>query len=128
MTPEAFRKAALKREGVVESAHQDHPDFRLNGRVFASLSPEGQGWAMVKLAPEEQEAFVRNDPAVFSPFTGAWGKAGCTRIVLASAPAAAVGAALLMAWRLAAAAKPAKRKRPGATPRSKPKTKPKPRP
>lgn len=112
MTPEAFRRSALKLEGVVESAHHDHPDFRCNGRVFASLSPEGQSWAMVKLAPEEQAAFARNDPAVFSPFTGAWGKAGCTRILLASAPAAAVGAALLMAWRLATAAKQRKPKSP----------------
>jgi len=127
VTPDAFRRSALKLEGVVESAHNDHPDFRVNGRVFASLSPEGQGWAMVKLAPEEQSAFVRSDPAVFSPFTGAWGKAGCTRIVLASAPVAAVGAALLMAWRLATAAKPRSPKSPAkkrSTARSKSKDRP----
>ena len=82
MTPEQFRRAALKLTGAVEGAHHDHPDFRANGRVFASLSPAGQGWAMAKVSPEEQETFVRNEPAAFEPFNGAWGKAGCTRIKL----------------------------------------------
>jgi hypothetical protein len=106
MTPEQFRRAALKLPGAVEAAHHDHPDFRANGRVFASLSPAGQGWAMAKVSPEEQETFVRNEPAAFEPFNGAWGKAGCTRIKLDVAPAAAVEAALLMAWRGAQATKP----------------------
>lgn len=120
MTPEQFRRAALKLPGAVEGAHHDHPDFRANGRVFASLSPAGQGWAMAKVSPEEQETFVRNEPAAFEPFNGAWGKAGCTRIRLDVAPAAAVEAALLMAWRGAQAAKPRTTKKPAAARAAKP--------
>jgi len=94
MTPAAFRRLALAQPDAVEGAHNDHPDFRVGGRIFASLSPPGRGWGMVYLPPEAQEAFCRAAPDVFEPFAGAWGRRGCTRVTLATAQEAAVDAAL----------------------------------
>jgi hypothetical protein len=99
MTPAAFRRLALKLPDAVESSHHDHPDFRIGGKIFATLSPEGKGYGMVKLSREEQEAFIAARPATFSAFNGAWGRAGCTKVILKSALVAAVDAALSAAWR-----------------------------
>src|ERR1700740_1614505 len=55
MTAEEFRKMALSLPEASEAAHMGHPDFRVGGKIFATLSPPGQGWAMVKLTPEQQD-------------------------------------------------------------------------
>ena len=68
MTAEEFRKTALSLPETWEAAHMSHPDFRVGGKIFATLSPAGQGWAMVKLTPEQQESFVQAEPKVFSAF------------------------------------------------------------
>ena len=65
MTAEDFRRSALARRGAVESAHMDHPDFRVNKKIFASLGYPDEEWAMVKLTPEQQRSFVEKEPAVF---------------------------------------------------------------
>ncbi len=75
-----------------------HPDFRVGGKIFATLSPE-PGWAMVKLSPEEQEAFVKAVPEVFSPVNGAWGRQGATRVQLSRATRGVARDALAAAWR-----------------------------
>ena len=98
MTADDFRDAALSLPGAVESAHGGHPDFRVEGKVFASLGPDGD-WGMVKLTPDEQAAVVRSEPGVFEPFAGAWGKRGCTRVMLAVAHGLSVRQALTAAWR-----------------------------
>ena len=56
-----------------------HPDFRANGRIFATLHP-GERTGMVKLTPDEQRAFMRDHPDVFEPSSGAWGRQGCTTV------------------------------------------------
>jgi len=77
----------------------EHPDFRVGGKIFATLGYPGDGWGMVKLTPEQQKTFVKAEPAVFAPVKGGWGRRGATNVTLKSASQAAVRAALVMAWR-----------------------------
>jgi hypothetical protein len=97
MNAKEFRTAALKMPGAIESAHMDHPDFRVNGKIFASLSYPDAGWGMVKLTPEQQRAFMKEAPKIFSPCAGAWGKAGSTSVHLAAAKKRIVNKALRLA-------------------------------
>jgi len=85
MTEAEFRAAALKMPGAIEAAHVDHPDFRVKGKIFASLGYPDDGWGMVKLTPEQQRAFMKEAPEMFAPCAGAWGKHGATSVHLASA-------------------------------------------
>lgn len=101
---------------AVESAHMDHPDFRVNGRIFATLHHDRK-WGMVKLTPEQQQAFVRDLPAAFKPENGAWGRQGCTAVQLAMVDEDTLGEALTLAWRNVAE-KAAVRRRIPAKPRS----------
>ncbi|HKW40449.1 MAG TPA: MmcQ/YjbR family DNA-binding protein [Gemmatimonadales bacterium] len=94
-----FRKAALSLPQASESAHMGHPDFRVAGRVFATLGYPRVGWGMVKLTPEQQELFIHAEPETFVPVNGAWGRAGSTSVRLQAARKAAVREALLIAWR-----------------------------
>lgn len=112
MTPADFRRLALAHRDVVEGSHQGHADFRVGGKVVASLremegwkarptgAPGAQGVGMVKVTPEEQAELVRDHPDVFAPEAGAWGRQGCTRVYLANADAEIVGPAVTMAVRL----------------------------
>ena len=104
----AFRTSALGMKDAIESAHMGHPDFRVNGRIFATLHADGLH-GMVKLTPEQQEEFVRGHPAAFSPENGAWGRQGCTRVRLASIDDEVLGEALTLAWRNCAARRPSVR-------------------
>lgn len=88
-----------------------HPDFRANGRIFASLHGDRQ-WGMVKLTPDQQADFVRDSPDVFKPENGAWGRQGCTAVRLALAEEERVGEALTLACRNSAATAPASRRTP----------------
>ena len=83
MTAEDFRELVLAFEGTVESSHMGHPDFRANGRIFATLHT-GETLGMVKLLPDEQRALLRSHPAMFVPSAGAWGRSGCTNVKLAA--------------------------------------------
>jgi hypothetical protein len=102
MTSDGFRKLALELPEAVEGAHMGHPDFRVGGKIFATLGYPDMGWGMVKLAPDQQEVFVRTHPAVFSPVPGGWGDRGATRVELRAARAGALRDALFEAWRNAA--------------------------
>ena len=99
MTVAAFRQMALALPEAVEQAHMGHPDFRVKGKVFATLGyPDGR-WAMVKLTPEQQTAFMESAPEVFVPVKGGWGLKGATSVRLAEATRRALGPALATAWR-----------------------------
>jgi hypothetical protein len=98
MTEDDFRKIALELPGTTESAHMGHPDFRVGGKIFATLWPK-DGWAMVKLTPDEQEVFVHAAPRVFAPVKGGWGRQGATSVTLRSATKAVARDALVAAWR-----------------------------
>lgn len=93
-----FRRMALALAGAVESAHMGHPDFRVNNRIFATLHAGGNT-GMVKLPPEQQREFIADHPEAFTPESGAWGRAGCTRVRLESVHEEALGEALTLAWR-----------------------------
>ncbi len=97
MTEDDFRDLALGLDGAGEGSHMGHPDFRANGRVFASLHGNDTT-GMVKLAPEQQGVFVRDHPKVFAPATGAWGRQGYTNVTLGPAKAPAVRSAMLLAY------------------------------
>ncbi len=77
MTINEFRKMALEIPKAVEQSHMNHPDFRVAGKIFASLSAPDENWGMVKLTPEQQRGFIEKAPEVFRPCSGAWGRAGC---------------------------------------------------
>ena len=98
MTADDFRRIALGMTGAIEGAHMDHPDFRANGRIFATLRPELAS-GMVSLTPDQQQEFIDAHPATFSPEVGAWGRAGATRVLLAAAEEEPVGEAMTLAWR-----------------------------
>jgi hypothetical protein len=97
MTGNEFRRLALGLHDVVEGAHMGHPDFRANGRVFASLTTS-EDWGVVRLSPEEQRELVRAEPDVFVPAAGSWGRQGFTKIWLAAADKGGVRGALTLAW------------------------------
>lgn len=98
MTAQEFRRIALRLEGTTAQSHMGHPDFRIGGRIFATLGVPGRGWGMVKLTPEQQELFVRSQPKAFKPVNGAWGRSGATNVALPTARKSAVREALTMAW------------------------------
>ena len=107
MTPDEFRRLALKMDAATEGAHMGHPDFRANGKIFATLYPDGAS-GMVKLTPDQQQYFMSADSAAFSPASGAWGRQGCTTVRLESVVEDKLGEAMTLAWHNTAnaAAKP----------------------
>lgn len=110
MTAAGFRRLALQLPGATEGAHMAHPDFRVRGKIFATLGYPDTGWGMVKLTPELQEALVDAEPTVYAPAKGAWGRGGATCVRLRPAKAKSVGLALEAAWRSVAPAARAARK------------------
>ncbi len=110
MTAAAFRRIVLALGGATEGEHMGHPDFRVNGRIFATLHA-GNKTGMVKVSPDEQQALLRDRPDAFAPESGAWGRQGCTRVYLARADEEIVGTALTLAWQQATATRPGARKK-----------------
>ena len=98
MTPAAFRRLALSLPEAVESAHMDHPDFRVRGKVFASMGYPDVGHGTVKLTPEQQEVEMAEHPEVFTPAAGAWGKRGYTVVSLRAVTPTTLRRAMQAAW------------------------------
>lgn len=98
MNADDFRRIATGMKDVAESAHMGHPDFRVNGRIFATLHGD-MAWGMVKLTPDEQARFLSEHPAAFTPESGAWGRQGCTAVRLDAVDEDTLGEALTLAWR-----------------------------
>jgi len=99
VTADDFRRIALSLPESTESSHMDHPDFRVGGKIFATLDAPSKGWGMVKLWPDQQAEFIQSYPRVFKPAQGAWGQRGATYIKLAAAKKPMVRTALIAAWR-----------------------------
>ncbi|MBK5292073.1 MAG: MmcQ/YjbR family DNA-binding protein [Acidobacteriia bacterium] len=95
-----FRRIALSLEGAEESSHMGAPDFRVGGRIFATLASQDKGYGNLMLTPEQQTEFVAEDPDVFVPIAGGWGRMGMTHIVLAAAHEDVLAGALRTAWKL----------------------------
>jgi hypothetical protein len=100
MTPADFKRIALSLEGVEEGSHMDAIDFRVGGRIFATLASQSQGYGNLALNPEEQSVFCEELPDVFLPIAGGWGRMGMTHIVLSKATEDVLRGALQTAWRL----------------------------
>jgi hypothetical protein len=122
MTGDDFRELALSFEGALEATHMGHPDFRANGRIFATLvGDETRGG--LNLKPEEQCAVMKMHPAAFAPASGAWGRNGWTVVDLRAVTKSAVRGSMLLAWQNVTTSKPrrpaARSRRPSLRPRTK---------
>jgi hypothetical protein len=95
-----FRRLALLLDGAEEGSHMGSPDFRVGGRIFATLAHQAQGYGNLMLSPEQQAAFVVEQPEVFLPVAGGWGRNGATHIRLAAANEDVLAGALHTAWKL----------------------------
>jgi hypothetical protein len=98
MRAEDFRRIALNLPGAVEGQHNGHADFRVAGRIFATLGYPDAKWAMVKLRSEQQDMLTSAKPAIFTPATGAWGKRGSTLLLLELVDESSARSAVEMAW------------------------------
>jgi hypothetical protein len=105
-----FRRIACELPGAEESAHMGHPDFRVGGRIFATLSGQDRGRGVLKLTVEQQAEFVAEMPEVFEPVQGGWGRTGMTYLVLDRADEATMHGALVTAHRSVASKQAAKKK------------------
>jgi hypothetical protein len=99
MTANDFRRLALSFPETSESSHMDHPDFRVAGKIFATLGYPTAEWGMVTLSPVDQHLVVAASPDVFAPVKGAWGRRGATSVKLKEATKAVVRDAMAAAWR-----------------------------
>lgn len=99
MTAEEFRRIALSFPEAVERSHMGHADFRVGGKIFATLGYPNDGFGVAMLTPQDQDLLVRDYPSTFAPAAGAWGAKGSTTILLRGASKRAVKLALEAAWR-----------------------------
>ena len=99
MTPAAFRKLALSLPETEEHQHMDHPDFRVAGKIFATLGYPDKSRGMVKLSPEDQHNFSEDYPDAFIPVKGTWGRRGATSVHLKAAKKETLRKAIQAAWR-----------------------------
>ena len=93
-----FRRFALQLSQAVEGSHMDHPDFRLNNQIFATLSGEKKGYGVLKLTLDQQAAFIADQPHIFSPVQGGWGRLGMTYLYLNQADESIMAGALKTAY------------------------------
>jgi YjbR len=114
-----FRRLALSFDGAEEGSHMGHADFRLGGRIFATLASIDKGFGNIKLTPEQQAEFCAELPDVFLPVAGGWGRGGMTHVRLGAVNEDVLAGALEAAWRL--------RRERNANPRAKPRPRPRPR-
>jgi hypothetical protein len=99
MTANDFRKIALALPETEEHAHMNHPDFRVAGKIFATLGYPDKTRGMVKLSPEDQHYFSKDYPDAFIPVKGTWGKRGATSVHLKAAKKEILRKAIEAAWR-----------------------------
>ncbi len=98
MNASDFRRIALSLPGAAEGSHMGSPDFRVGGRIFATLAAVKLGYGNLMLTPAQQADFVAEQPEVFVPIAGGWGKNGCTHVRLAAANEDLLAGALHAAW------------------------------
>jgi hypothetical protein len=124
MNANDFRRIALSFEGAEESSHMGQPDFRVGGRIFATLASAKQGYGNLMLTLEQQTAFVGELPEVFLPIPGGWGRMGMTHILLAAANEDLLAGALRTAYHLRLQKNAHSRQKSGAKTRPAKKVKP----
>jgi hypothetical protein len=99
MTAAEFRRMALSLPDVIEASHMGHADFRVGGKIFATLGYPSDRFGVVMLSPQDQDLIVRDYPKTFAPVRGSWGASGSTTVALRGASKRAVAIALEAAWR-----------------------------
>ena len=99
MTAEDFREIALSLPEAVEASHMAHPDFRVRGKIFATLGYPDDQHGVILLPVDEQAMLTRAQPIVFSAVTNAWGRRGATQVLLESVDAETLRQAMTAAWR-----------------------------
>jgi hypothetical protein len=99
MTATEFRHLALSFPDAVEGAHMGHADFRVGGKIFATLGYPHDGVGVVMLSPQDQDLITRDHPQTFAPVPNKWGANGSTTVTLRGAGQTAVAGALEAAWR-----------------------------
>lgn len=99
MTAKDFQKIALDLPEAVEGQHFGRADFRVDGKIFATLGLAKEGFGVLLLSPEQQAGMIQDAPEIFSPVPGGWGRKGSTRVLLAKVPRDILEAALRSAWR-----------------------------
>jgi hypothetical protein len=99
MTAAEFRRIALNLPEAVESAHIGHPDFRVRGKIFATLGYPNDRFGVVLLTPEAQQELIGHYPEVFSAVSGGWGRRGSTQVLLQAADRHVLEPAMQSAWR-----------------------------
>ncbi|MFZ0808312.1 MAG: MmcQ/YjbR family DNA-binding protein [Candidatus Sulfotelmatobacter sp.] len=99
MTADDFRRIALALPETEERVHMEHPDFRVAGKIFATLGYPDKTHGMVKLSPEEQHYFCKDYPDAFVPVKGAWGWRGATSVLLKVVKKDVMRKAIEAAWR-----------------------------
>jgi hypothetical protein len=104
-TADDFRRIVLSFPCAEEKAHMGHPDFRIGGKIFATLHGAGAGTGTVMLLPEQQELAIEAEPEAFSPAAGAWGRGGSTLVTLSAVSDEWLERTLDWAWRKRAPAK-----------------------
>jgi hypothetical protein len=100
MTPADFRRICLSMTGAEESSHMGAADFRVGGRIFATLASQAQGYGNLMLDPVHQHDFVTEAPDIFLPIPGGWGRNGATHIRLAQANEETLTGAVYTAWKI----------------------------
>lgn len=98
-TADDFRRIALSFPGAEERSHMGHPDFRVGGRIFATLGSPNEYWGMAALMPEQQDDFMELAPNAFKPAAGAWGRGGSTLVRLDAVTDDLLETVLAAAWR-----------------------------
>lgn len=106
VTPDEFRQLALSFPSAVENAHMNHPDFRVGGKIFATLGYPNETCGMVRLPPEYQHEFSMKEPKAFIPVKGTWGKQGATTVMLKTVTKNGLKEAMQVAWRARQAKQP----------------------
>lgn len=99
MTIEGFRRLALSLPESSEGSHKEHPDFRVSGKIFATLGYPDSKWGMIKLTPRQQAALVASHPRIFEVVSGGWGLRGATNVQLRYATSKILRPAITQAWR-----------------------------
>jgi hypothetical protein len=99
VTPADFRRVALGLPEAEERAHGGHPDFRVGGKIFATMGSPDKDWGMARLTPDQQEILLAAEPTMFKPASGVRGQRGCTLMRLEAVDKATARSALTMAWR-----------------------------
>ena len=119
MKADDFRRLALRLEGAEEGSHMGAADFRVGGRIFATLASQDQGYGNLMLSPAQQAEFVKEQPDIFLPIAGGWGRMGATHIRLAAASEDVLAGALQTAWKLRIEKNGKARRKPAPTAKTK---------